>query len=83
MEYTRKLLSQCPAVTSSLLLGERTKRCGEIVRSWANGPPTYCHFDLEEEKMVTDRARMAVCVTVPVKVGVGVKLEGKMSAFTV
>lgn len=49
MEYTRKLLSQCPPVTSSLLLGERTKRWGEIARSWANGPPTYCHFDLDNE----------------------------------
>ena len=49
VEYTRKLLSQCPPVTSSLLLGERTKRWGEIARSWANGPPTYCHFDLDKE----------------------------------
>ena len=82
MEYTRKLLSQCPPVTSSLLLGERTNRWGEIARSWANGPPTYCHFDLEKRQQVSDRARTA-CVTVPVKVSVGVKLEGEWSVSAV
>ena len=83
MEYTRKLLSQCPPVTSSLLLGERTNRWGEIARSWANGPPTYCHFDLEREAASDcDRARTA-CVTVPVKVSVGVKLEGEWSVSAV
>ena len=35
-----------------------------------------------KRQQVTDRARTA-CVTVPVKVGVGVKLEGKGSASAV
>ena len=36
-----------------------------------------------KKQQVTDRARTAVCVTVPVKVGVGVKLEGKGSVSAV